>query len=240
MRTIGIIGGMSWESSAHYYALINRGIRDALGPPHSARIVMDSVDFGEVEPLQRAGEWDALGDMLAASARRLEAAGADFLVLATNTMHKLADRIEAATSLDLLHICDPAAEAIRRAGHARVGLLGTAFTMEQAFYRERLEAEGLAVIVPEAADRAEIHRVIYEELVAGRFLEPSRAAYRGVIARLAERGAEGVVLGCTEIGLLVAPEDSALPLFDTTALHAEAAVNRALSQLTQKTTPPGP
>ncbi|QIQ86933.1 aspartate/glutamate racemase family protein [Erythrobacter sp.] len=228
MRAIGIIGGMSWESSAQYYALINRGVRDALGPTRSARIVMDSLDFGEIEPLQRAGDWDALGDMLAESARRLEAADAEFLILATNTMHKLADRIEAATALDLLHICDPVAEAIHAAGIARVGLLGTAFTMEQGFYRERLEAAGIEVIVPEEGDRAEVHRVIYEELVAGRILAVSREAYRGVIERLARRGAEGVILGCTEIGLLIAPEDSALPLFDTTALHAAAAVRRAL------------
>jgi aspartate racemase len=190
---------------------------------------MDSVDFGEVEPLQRAGEWDALGNMLGSSARRLEAAGADFLVLATNTMHKLADGIEAASGLDLLHICEPAAEAIRAAGLDRIALIGTAFTMEQAFYRERLERAGLAVLVPEAPDRAEIHRVIYDELVAGRFLESSRAAYRGAIARLAERGAQGVVLGCTEISLLIRPDDAQLPLFDTTALHAEAAARRALS-----------
>jgi len=229
MKTIGIIGGMSWESSAQYYALINRAVRDRLGPPHSARIVMDSVDFGEIEPLQRAGEWDALGDMLGSSARRLEAAGADFLVLATNTMHKLADRIEAASGRDLLHICEPAAEAIRAAGLDRIALIGTSFTMEQAFYRERLEEKGLAVLVPEAADRAEIHRVIYEELVAGRFLESSRAAYRGAIDRLAERGAQGIVLGCTEISLLIRPDDAQLPLFDTTALHAEAAARRALS-----------
>jgi len=228
MRTIGMIGGMSWESSAQYYALINRAVRDRLGSPHSARIVMESMDFGEVEPLQRAGDWDALGEMLAASARRLEAAGADFLILATNTMHKLADRIEAATRLDLLHICDPTAEAIRAAGCDRIALIGTAFTMEQAFYRERLEAAGLTVIVPEAEDRAEIHRVIYEELVAGLFLESSRAAYRAAIERLASRGVEGVVLGCTEIALLIGPADSALPLFETTALHAEAAARRAL------------
>jgi aspartate racemase len=228
MRTIGMIGGMSWESSAQYYALINRAVRDRLGSPHSARIVMESMDFGEVEPLQRAGDWDALGEMLAASARRLEAAGADFLILATNTMHKLADRVEAATRLDLLHICDPTAEAIRAAGCDRIALIGTAFTMEQAFYRERLEAAGLTVIVPEAEDRAEIHRVIYEELVAGLFLESSRAAYRAAIERLASRGVEGVVLGCTEIALLIGPADSALPLFETTALHAEAAARRAL------------
>ncbi|AOL24465.1 aspartate racemase [Erythrobacter litoralis] len=228
MRTIGMIGGMSWESSAQYYALINRAVRDRLGSPHSARIVMESMDFGEVEPLQRPGDWDALGEMLAASARRLEAAGADFLILATNTMHKLADRIEAATRLDLLHICDPTAEAIRAAGCDRIALIGTAFTMEQAFYRERLEAAGLTIIVPEAEDRAEIHRVIYEELVAGLFLESSRAAYRAAIERLASRGAEGVVLGCTEIALLIGPADSARPLFDTAALHAEAAARRAL------------
>lgn len=229
IRTIGIIGGMSWESAAQYYTLINRGVRDALGPTRSARIVMDSLDFGAVEPLQRAGEWDTLGAMLADSARRLEAAGADFLVLATNTMHTVAGHIEAASGIDLIHICDPAAEAIRAAGVARVGLLGTAFTMEQAFYRDRLEASGFAVIVPEADERAEVHRVIYEELVAGRILESSRAAYRAVMERLAERGAEGVVLGCTEIALLVGAADSPLPLFDTTALHAAAAVRRALS-----------
>jgi aspartate racemase len=229
LKTIGIIGGMSWESSAQYYAIINRAVRDALGPTHSARIVMDSLDFGAVEPLQRAGEWDALGEVLEGSARRLEAAGADFLVLATNTMHKLADRIEAATRLELLHICDPVAAAIHKAGLERVALLGTAFTMEQAFYRERLEASGLAVTVPEARDRSEIHRVIYEELVAGRLLDTSRTAYGAIIQRLAEMGAEGVVLGCTEIGLLIGPEDCALPLFDTTVLHAAAAVRRALA-----------
>lgn len=220
---------MSWESSSQYYALINRGVRDALGPTRSARIVMDSLDFGMVEPLQRAGEWDALGAMLADSARRLETAGADFLVLATNTMHKLAGHIEAASGIDLIHICDPAAEAIGAAGLVRVGLLGTAFTMEQSFYRDRLEASGIAVILPEADERAEVHRVIYEELVAGRILESSRAGYRAVMDRLAERGAEGIVLGCTEIALLVGAQDTALPLFDTTALHAAAAVRRALA-----------
>ncbi|MEQ8771334.1 MAG: amino acid racemase, partial [Erythrobacter sp.] len=165
MRTIGIIGGMSWESSAQYYALINRAVRDERGVPHSARIVMDSFDFGAVEPLQRADDWDALGDMLAASARRLEAAGADFLILATNTMHKVAGHVEAATRLDLLHICDPSSEAIRAAGIRRVGLIGTAFTMEQAFYRERLKAGGIEVIIPGPRDRAEVHRVIYQKLV---------------------------------------------------------------------------
>lgn len=229
MKTIGIIGGMSWESSAQYYAAINRGVRDALGSPHSARVVMDSLDFAEVEALQHAGDWDALASLLAASARRLEAAGADFLVMATNTMHKLAAAVESSTRLELLHIADPTAQAIRAAGLARIALIGTSFTMEQGFYRDRLESEGIEVIVPEAQDRAEVHRVIYEELVAGRFLERSRAAYSAAIARLAQRGAEGVVLGCTEIGLLVGPGDSPLPLFDTTALHAAAAVRRALA-----------
>lgn len=229
MKTIGIIGGMSWESSAHYYAIINRDARTRMGAPHSAKILMHSLDFGQIAALQRAGEWDVLGDLLAGSARALEAGGADLIVLATNTMHKLADTIEQASTLPLLHIADPTAEAIKAKGLRRVGLLGTAFTMEQEFYRVRLEQEhGLEVLIPEDHDRAEVHRVIYDELVNGIVNETSRVSYRDVIARLVARGAEGVILGCTEIMLLVREEDSAVPLFDTTSLHAKAALNLAL------------
>jgi len=229
MKCIGLIGGMSWESSAQYYAIINRAVRDRLGAPHSARTLMYSLDFGDVERLQHAGEWDALGDLMANAARSLEAGGADLIVLCTNTMHKLADRIEIASNLPLLHIADPTAQAIKAQGLTRIGLLGTAFTMEQDFYRGRLEREhGLEVLVPEADDRAEVHRAIYEELVAGKVVESSREAYRAVIARLVECGAQGIILGCTEIMLLVSEEDSAVPLFDTTTLHALAAVSAAL------------
>ena len=231
MRTIGIIGGMSWESSAQYYALINRAVRDRLGAPHSARILLHSLDFGEVERLQHAGQWDRLGDLMAQSAQSLEAGGAQCVVLATNTMHKLAERIEGATGLPFLHIADPTARAIKAQGLRRVGLLGTAFTMEEDFYRERLERVfGLEVLIPQASDRATVHRVIYEELVAGKVVEPSRDAYRDVVARLVAEGAEAVILGCTEIMLLLGEGDCAVPLFDTTALHAQAAVDFALSE----------
>lgn len=229
MRTIGIIGGMSWESSAHYYALINRGVRDRLGPSHSAQILMQSLDFGPIAELQAVGEWDHLADLMAESARSLEAGGADCVLLATNTMHKLADAVEEATDLPLLHIADCAADAVCEAGIADVALLGTAFTMEQPFYRERLEEHhGLDVIVPQAEDRAEIHRIIYEELIAGHILENSRESYRETITRLVGEGAQGIILGCTEIGLLVDQSNSLVPMFDTTKLHCAAAVDFAL------------
>lgn len=230
MKTIGIIGGMSWESSAQYYAIINREVRNRLGAPHSARILMHSLDFGEVERLQHSGDWDALGSMLADSAKALEAGGADLIVLATNTMHKLASEIEAASALPLLHIADPTAQAVKAQGFSKVGLLGTAFTMEQEFYRGRLEREhGLEVLIPDDADRADVHRVIYQELVAGIVNTSSRSAYQSVIARLVERGAQAIILGCTEIMLLVDQSNSAVPLFDTTGLHALAAVDAALA-----------
>lgn len=229
MRTIGIIGGMSWESSAQYYTIINRAVRERLGAPHSAKILMHSLDFGEVERLQHAGEWEALGRMIGESARSLQAGGADLLIIATNTMHKLAPEVEAACDLPLLHIADPAAEAIKLQGFTKVGLLGTAFTMERDFYRGRLEdRHGLEVLIPRHADRVEVHRIIYEELVNGSVREESREIYRAVIARLVDRGAEAVILGCTEIMLLVGQEDSEIPLFDTTGLHALAAVDAAL------------
>jgi aspartate racemase len=230
MRTIGLIGGMSWESSAHYYRLINQGVRVALGGTHSARIAMVSVDFAEIEALQHAGDWDALGIAMADAARQVVAAGAEAIVLATNTMHKLAPEIEAAVDAPLIHIADAAAAAMRDDGLVRVGLLGTAFTMEQPFYRDRIAAAGLEVIVPEADDRRVVHDIIYRELVQGVIRDESRDACREVIARLVARGAEGIVLGCTEIMLLVGEGDSAVPLYDTTTLHAAAAVRWALEE----------
>lgn len=229
MRMIGLIGGMSWESSAAYYRLLNEGVRDARGPTASARCLLWSFDFAEIEALQRRGDWDALTALMVDAARRLEAGGADVLLICANTMHLMAPAVEAAVAIPLLHIVDPAAEAIKSAGLRKVGLLGTAFTMEQDFYKGRLATRhGLDVIVPDATDRAEIHRIIYEELVAGRIVPASRDALRAVIARLVAAGAEAVILGCTEIMLLARAEDSAVPLFDTTALHARAAVLFAL------------
>lgn len=232
---IGLIGGMSWESSAEYYRIINRGIRDRLGGVHSARSLMWSVDFGEIERLQHQGEWDRLAEEMRDAARRLERGGADFLLLCTNTMHRMADEITTAVAIPLLHIADPTAEAIRAAGFRRVGLLGTAFTMEQEFYKGRLRTtHGLDILVPEAEDRRIVHGIIYRELVAGHVLPASREAYREIIARLVARGAEAVILGCTEIMLLVSDTDSAVPLFDTTRLHALAAVDRALATAVDK------
>ena len=229
-KVIGLIGGMSWESSAEYYRIINELVRARLGGLRSARCLMWSFDFGEIEALQQAGRWnDAAAEMIAA-ALRLERGGADFVVICTNTMHRMADQVQAAISLPLLHIADPTAERIKSAGQRKVGLLGTAFTMEQAFYKRRLtERHGLEVLVPGDEDRAVVHRIIYDELIRGRIEPASRQAYREVIARLVERGAEAVILGCTEIMLLVQPEDSIVPLYDTTTIHAAAAVELALS-----------
>lgn len=232
MKRIGLLGGMSWESTAEYYRIANELVRERLGGFHSAEIVMVSVDFAAIEPLQASGEWDEAGHRLADHARRLEEAGADLLVLCTNTMHKVAESIEAATTVPFLHIADTTARAVAAAGVGRVGLLGTAFTMEQDFYRDRLESHGLGVLVPEPADRAEVHRIIFDELVLGVVTEQSRDVYRGVIDRLVAAGAEGVILGCTEIELLVGPEDSAVPIFPTTRLHIEAAVDVALLDAT--------
>lgn len=231
MRTIGLIGGMSWESSAEYYRLINTAVKERLGGLHSARSLMLTVDFAAIEAMQVAGRWDEAGDALAEAARSLERGGADCVVLCTNTMHKVADAITAAVGIPLIHIADATAEAIRASGIGRVGLLGTRFTMEESFYKSRLsERHGLAVLVPEAEDRAVVNRVIYEELCLGVVRPESRAHYRAAMARLVERGAEGIILGCTEITLLVDASDSAVPLFDTTRLHALAAVAFALSQ----------
>ena len=226
---IGLIGGMSWESSAQYYRLINEGVRDRVGGVASARTLMWSFDFARIEALQHAGDWDALAGELVTASKALQEGGADFLVLCTNTMHRCAWAIEAAVKIPLLHIADPTAEAIQAAGVTRVGLLGTAFTMEQDFYRGRLEDKfGLEVLIPEAQDRKAVHEIIYRELVTGQVLDASREVYKAVIQRLVARGAQGIILGCTEIMLLIGQEDSPVPVFDTTTLHAMAAVEKAL------------
>lgn len=229
MRRIGLLGGMSWESSALYYTAINEGVRERLGGLHSADLVMVSVDFAEVERLQADGEWERAGELLAAEAVRLERAGAECVVLCTNTMHKVADRVQEAVGIPLLHLADVTAAAVRDAGVAKVALLGTRFTMREAFYRDRLASHGLDVLVPPVDVQAELDRIIYDELVLGIVEEESRAVYRKAIADLVDAGAGGVVLGCTEIELLVRPEDSPVPTFPTTALHAAAAVRFALA-----------
>ncbi len=230
MKTIGLIGGMSWESTIPYYRLINEGVKQRLGGLHSAKLILHSVDFDEIERLQRSGDWDAAGALLTRSAQLLETAGAELLVLCTNTMHKVAPAIESAVSIPLLHIADATAEAAKAAGIRRVGLLGTRFTMEQDFYVGRLtERHGLEVLTPTAPERDEVHRIIYEELCLGKTLPASRESYHRIMDELIRRGAQAVILGCTEISLLVGEEDSPVPLLDTTAIHAQSAVEAALA-----------
>jgi aspartate racemase len=229
MKTIGLIGGMSWESTIPYYRILNETVKQQLGGLHSAKVVLYSVDFHEIERLQHAGDWDAAGLLLAGAARALAAAGADCLVLCTNTMHKVAAAIESAVSIPLLHIADPTGAQIQQAGWHTVGLIGTRFTMEQDFYRDRLrERHGLHVLVPEAAERDTVHRVIYEELCLGRIEPASREAYEKVMAQLVAQGAQAIILGCTEISLLVGTADASVPLLDTTAIHARSAAEWAL------------
>ena len=229
MKTLGLIGGMSWESTVPYYRTINQTVKEQLGGLHSARLLLYSVDFAEIEKLQHAGDWDAAGAVLADAARSLKGGGAQLLVICTNTMHKVADAVEAASGLPLLHIADATGDAIRARGITRIGLLGTRFTMEQDFYRRRLiERHGLDVLVPEPDERDLVHRVIYDELCQGVIRDESRAQYRRVMDGLVARGAQGIILGCTEIGLLVGEGDASVPLFDTTALHARAAALAAL------------
>ncbi len=234
MTTIGLIGGMSWESTAVYYRLLNEGVRARRGGLHSADVLLHSLDFSPIAEMQAKGDWDGAGDVLADSARRLERAGAGCIVLCTNTMHKLADRITAATRVPFLHLADVTARAIRASGSRKPLLLATRFTMEQAFYRDRLAAHGVEALVPAEAERAEVHRIIYEELCRGEIRPPSKARYLGIIAAAADsHGGDGVILGCTEIGLLISQKDVALPVFDTTALHVEAALNFALETESQ-------
>ncbi|UYO95967.1 aspartate/glutamate racemase family protein [Microbacterium sp. M28] len=227
MKTIGVLGGMSWESSLEWYRLANERVRSERGGHHSARILLDSLDFAEIEALQASGDWDSAGGLLAKRALALERAGADLIVLCTNTMHIVADRIEAAISIPFIHIVDVVAAAVQDAGITRIGLLGTAFTMEQRFYRDRLELHGLEVVVPDADDRAVVHSVIYDELVHGVISPESRLRYRAVIERLVAEGAECIILGCTEIELLVSTQDSPVPVFPTASLHVDAAITAA-------------
>jgi aspartate racemase len=230
MKRIGLLGGMSWESSAEYYRMLNEEVRDRLGGLHSADCVLRSVDFAGVEELQRSGRWEDAAALLADEARSLEAAGAELLVLCTNTMHKVAAEVAGAVGIPFIHIADTTADAVRAAGLSRVGLLATAYTMEQDFYVGRLrERHGLDVLVPGEADRRIVHDVIYDELCVGVVTEASRERYRSIMAALVARGAEGILLGCTEIDLLVGPGDAAVPLFDTTRLHVQRAVELALA-----------
>ena len=234
MKTIGLIGGMSWESSLEYYRLINEEVKRQLGGFHSAKCLLYSVDFDEIENYQRNGEWDKATAVMIDAAHRLERGGADFVVICTNTMHKMADEVQTAIRIPLLHIVDAVAHEIHSKGIQKVSLLGTRFTMEENFYVKRLQNHQLQVLIPDLEDRKIVHRVIYEELVMGKTLSASRDEYKRIINQLCQEGAEGIVLGCTEIGLLIKPEDVNIPVFDTTIVHAITAVNVALGKL-----PPG-
>lgn len=229
MKVIGLIGGMSWESSAEYYRFINEQVRTRLGGTRSAKSLMWSMDFGEIESLQHQGDWGVLTQKMCEAAVNLEKGGADFIIICTNTMHRMAETIEANIGIPLLHIADPTAQKIKDAGISRVGLLGTAFTMEQDFYKGRLADKfGLDVIIPEDEDRKIVHNIIYHELVSGIILDDSRDKYRRIMQKLVDNGSQGIILGCTEIMLLVSQQDSTVPVFDTTEIHALAAVDRAL------------
>ncbi|MFN3881311.1 MAG: aspartate/glutamate racemase family protein [Nitrincola lacisaponensis] len=228
MKVIGMLGGMSWESTQTYYRAVNEGVKQALGGLHSAQILLYSVNFAEIERLQHEGRWDELAEMLSQAARSLEAGGADFLLICTNTMHKLAPQIAASIRIPILHLADATAVALQEDGVRCVGLLGTRFTMEQDFYRQRLEAKGIQVVVPDVEDRERVHQVIYTELCRGVIKSVSRQAYLSVIHRLTLQQAEAVILGCTEIGMLVRQSDTLVPLYDTTLIHAQQAVKMAL------------
>ncbi len=230
MKTIGMIGGMSWESSLEYYRILNETVKARLGGLHSAKCIMYSVDFAEIEALQHQGKWDEATEMMIDAAKRVENGGADFLIICTNTMHKMADEVQQNIKIPLLHIADATAEKIKSQGLKKIGLLGTRFTMEEKFYKGRLvEKHELDVIIPTADERNTVHRVIYDELCKGEINESSKAKFIDIINHLVEHGAEGIILGCTEIGLLVKQDDSRVPLFDTTKIHAEAAVDFALA-----------
>jgi len=229
MKTMGMIGGMSWESSLEYYRIVNETVKKSLGGFHSAKCILYSVDFEEVEKLQHKGDWDALTGLMLDSAQRLEQAGADFVIICTNTMHKMADEVQSAINVPVLHIVDVTAEAIKRNGQTRVGLLGTKFTMEQKFYKGRLkDKHGLDVLIPSSEERQMVHDILYSELCLGEIKEQSRGEFKRVIHNLVDRGAQGVILGCTEIPLIVSQDDYDIPVYDTTQLHAQAAVDFAL------------
>ena len=230
MKTIGLIGGMSWESTVTYYQLLNEGIKDALGGLHSAKVLLYSVDFFEIEALMSRGEWDEAANQLGDIAARLERAGADMILICTNTLHKVAPQVQAKIGVPLVHIAEAAAEALLLQGITRVGLLGTKYTMTQEFYRDKLVERGIEVLIPEGDDIDLVNRVIFEELCLGIVKEESRAEYLRVIAALQRRGAQGILLGCTELGLIVAKKDVLLPLFDTTEIHAKKALTLALSK----------
>jgi len=238
MNVIGLIGGMSWESTVEYYRLINESIKEKLGGLHSAKCVLYSVDFAEVAELQRQGQWSEAAQLLTSAAQSVENAGADFVLICTNTMHKLADTIQTGIGIPLLHIADSTAEKVKQVGIQRVGLLGTRFTMEEDFYRGRLADQfGLEVIIPDENDRATVHRIIYEELCVGLIRPESKMQMAGIMSRLVETGAQGIILGCTELGLLLDAGDTRVPLFDTTRLHALAAVEYALRSPVQNQLP---
>jgi aspartate racemase len=229
MKTIGLIGGMSWESSSEYYRIINEEVKQRLGGLHSAKCVLYSVDFEAIEICQRNGEWEKTAQILTDAARSLEAAGADFIVICTNTMHKVADKIQAGIHIPLLHIADITAQEVLSKGIKTIGLLGTRYTMEQDFYKSRLETQGIKALIPKETDRVIVNSIIYNELCLGQIIDESRVRYKRIIEDLIEQGADGIILGCTEIGLLVKPEDSNVPLFDTTLIHARGAVDYALN-----------
>ena len=229
MKTIGLIGGMSWESTAHYYAELNQGIKEAMGGLHSAKILMYSVDFGPIEKLQARGDWESLGDIMTDAARKVEKGGADFLLICTNTMHKLAGSVEDAVDIPLLHIADATARVLVHDKIKKIGLLGTAYTMEQEFYKNRLTSKfDLDVIIPDKKDRKSVHGIIYEELCLGHIKTQSKNEYINIAKKLIQKGAQGIILGCTEIGMLLKPEDIDIPLYDTTKIHAAKAVEWAL------------
>lgn len=230
MKTIGLIGGMSWESSAEYYRILNEAVKQQLGGLHSAKCILFSLDFEEIEALQALGNWEQAGEILASAAAALERAGADFVLICTNTMHKVAETVERMINIPLLHIGDATAAKIKNAGIRKISLLGTRYTMEMDFYKSRLAASGLDVSIPEESDRQEINRIIFEELCRGEIRTDSKTYFLSVIEKLLKNGAEGIVLGCTEIGLLIKMEDTAVPLFDTTAIHALAGVEKALGK----------
>lgn len=234
LKTIGLIGGMSWESTAHYYEALNRGVREALGGLHSAKIILNSLDFAPIEALQAQGNWESLAQILAEAGQRVEAAGAEMLMICTNTMHKVADQVQEAVHIPLIHIADATAAVLVGNSVRTVGLLGTAYTMEQDFYKQRLiENHGLDVVIPEKDDRTRVHDIIYDELCLGQIKPDSRKVYQEIADRLVSKGAQGIILGCTEIGMLLKPSDTDIPLYDTTLIHAQAAVDRACSPESQ-------